>query len=110
MPYDAVWAQKVYKTYAKLHTRVQQIDACIQQMQDQNLGSHCPVSSIAEALIQSIRSTGRQSLWTQYKRLVKRTPLDQALLLKIAKEVYWAVYEIDVEKKQRQFEFIDTSS
>jgi len=107
--YDALWAQEVYNTYAKLCTRAQQIDACIQQTLDQKYGGHPIRAAIVEALIASIRQKGRQTLWCQYKRLVRRTPLDQDLLSIVSSNVYNAIHEIDVDKKQRQFEFVDTS-
>lgn len=105
MPYDATWARSVYNTYAKLHTRVQQIDTCIQQTLDQEKGGHPLRAVIVSVLVRSIQVNNKQQLWNLYKRLVKRTPLDQELLKKVSVLAYNEIHEIDVEKNQRQFDF-----
>lgn len=107
MAYDATWARKVYTTYAKLCTRAQQIDACIQQTLDQVYGGHPIRAAIVDALVRSIQDRKKQQLWNTYKRLVRRTPLDQELLKQCSVLVYNHIHEIDVEKNQRQFDFLD---
>jgi len=103
--YDASWARNVYSTYAKLCPRAQQIDSCIQAAMDDMYGCHCAREKIIDALCFGIAHSNLQSYWTAYKRLCKRTPLDKDLLAKVTEQTYNLVVEVDVEKKQRQFQF-----
>jgi len=83
--YDRTWARSVYTGYAKLCTRAQQIDLCILQTFENTTGYKPTRSELVELLISSIQAKINPTLWTRYKRLVKRTPLDYELLNDVTK-------------------------
>lgn len=100
--YDRDWARSILHNYEKLCTRAQQINLCLQQFYLQQTGRNCTIADIQGCLIDSIQGKTAQKLWTMYKRLVKKTPLDKDLLEKVAKTM---AIKVDVEKLQRQFDF-----
>jgi len=102
MPYDRDWARSILGNYRKLCTRAQQIDMCIQEMYHARTGRSCLISDIHAVLIDSIQGKTKQTTWTDYKRLVKRTPLDKDLLEKVCKTI---TNKVDVDKLQRQFDW-----
>lgn len=103
--YDAEWARNVYQTYAKLCARAQQINICIRQNAEFSHGRTLSLEAIKASLIWSIQHSSLQRRWTDYKRLCRKTPLDETLLNRVTKDIIEAGEEIDVEKKQRQFDF-----
>lgn len=104
--YDRQWARSIVENYQKLYPRVQQIDACLQQLYTASTGRTCTRRDIQNLLADSLQ--GKESrgvittLWRNYKRLVKRTPLDKELLERVAKVIG---PKVDVDKIQRQFEW-----
>ncbi len=100
--YDREWARSVVENYYKLCARAQQIDACIQQLYRERTDRECLRHDIKTILVDSVQGRLPQRYWTQYKRLVKKTPLDKELLMKVTG---WMILKIDVEKLQRQFEW-----
>lgn len=100
--YDRQWARSIVENYQKLYPRVQQIDMCVEQLYHARTGRICTRYDIQGVLIDSVQGKSKQSVWTLYKRLVKRTPLDKGLLEKVAGLL---VPKVDVEKLQRQFDF-----
>jgi len=103
--YDASWARNVYTTYAKLCPRAQQIITCIQETAKDYRPFVLSRESIIDALTWNIQHKSPQTTWNAFKRLCKRTPLDVDLLKKVTKAILDIAVEVDVEKKQRQFEF-----
>jgi len=100
--YDRSWARSTVETYQKLRTRAQQIDLCLQQLYLQDTGRELLRIDIQCILIDSVQGKIRAALWTDYKRLVRRTPLDKDLLHKVYREMK---FKVDVEELQRQFDF-----
>lgn len=100
--YDRQWARSIVENYQKLYPRVQQIDACIQQLYQERTGRICLRADIQNVLIDEVQGRTRKKVFILYKRLVKRTPLDKELLEKVASLVQ---PKVDVEKIQRQFDF-----
>ncbi len=100
--YDRTWARSVYEKYAKLYTRVQQIDLCILQTAEAKSGRQWPRMALVRALIDSIQYKQHKQLWPLYKRLVKRTPLDKELLETVTKVTLQAMGD---EICQFSFEF-----
>lgn len=107
--YDASWARKVYSQYAKLCTRAQQINMCIRQTAKDYRPFELSTEAVVEALTWWIRHKSTQQYWNRYKRLCRVTPLDEELLISVTRELLDVAYEVDVEKKQRQFDFLDNS-
>lgn len=103
--YDASWARGVYSTYAKLCTRAQQMDGCILETIRQTYGRTLSRESLISIIIADIQHAAGNKLWRLYKRLNKKTPLDRDLLRAVSDMVYYALEEIDVDEKQRQFEW-----
>lgn len=100
--YDREWARDVVTNYQKLCARAQQIDMCIQQMYKQRYDRDCTRHDIQVVLIDSVQGKLTPRYWREYKRLVKRTPLDKDLLEMVCNTIG---AKIDVEKLQRQFEW-----
>lgn len=109
--YDRSWARSVYSAYAKLCTRVQQIDMCIQQNIAELYGSETRRIQVVDVLVSSIQGKVDKKIWTHYKRLCKVTPLDKNLLMAVSYQVWknlsdddkqLSLFEIDVEQKLRQ--------
>ena len=80
MPYDRTWARTVYEKYAKMCTRAHQINLCIRQIVQQKTGKEVLITDIVYTLVDSIQAKITPTLWQRYKRLVKKTPLDETLL------------------------------
>lgn len=78
--YNEAWARDVLANYRKLCTRAQQMDGVIEQVLDRTYHWKCPPNVQTLILIDSIRRKGPAKLWTLYKRLNKRMPLDTELL------------------------------
>jgi len=100
--YDRQWARSIVENYQKLYPRVQQIDACIQQLYHAKTNRNCTRYDIQVVLIDSLQGKTNQKPWTLYKRLVRKSPLDKDLLEKVAGII---ISKVDVEKFQRQFDF-----
>lgn len=100
--YDRQWARSIVENYQRLHPRVQQIDACLTQLVILPHDEKLLRKDIQDLLVDSLQGKRLKELWNDYKRLVRKTPLDHKLIYKIAGKLS---VEIDVEKKQRQFEF-----
>lgn len=100
--YDRTWSQSVVDNYQKLVVRSQQIDACVQQLYQARTHRECLRHDIKVCLVDSVQGRTSPKLWRDYKRLVKKTPLDKDLLEKFAGAM---ISKIDVEKFQRQFEW-----
>ena len=100
--YDRQWARSIVENYQKLYPRVQQIDNCLQQLYLESRLRSITRKDIQDRLIDSVQDKRRAVLWRDYKRLVKRTPLDKELLIKVSG---YLNIEVDVEKIQRQFEW-----
>jgi len=100
--YDRNWARSVVENYQKLCTRAQQIDACLQQLYQDSRLRTITRYDIQQELITSLQDKRRSKLWTDYKRLCKKSPLDKELLIKVSNLLS---IKVDVEKLQRQFEF-----
>jgi len=86
--YDRAWARSVYGTYVKLCTRAQQIDLCILQTIAAQTGRKFATAPLRRALVDSIQGARQKSLWPLYKRLSKKTPLDQELLERVSRLAY----------------------
>lgn len=100
--YDRQWARSIVENYQKLCTRAQQIDACLQQLYHARTGRECTRMDIQSILVDAVQGRTKQQIWTLYKRLNKKTPLDKELLEKVSKLVS---PKVDVDKIQRQFDF-----
>lgn len=102
MPYDKTWAQDIVKKYKMMCARTHQIDLCIQQLYKHNTGRECLIHDIQALQVKSLQGVVDKRLWIHYKRLVKKTPLNQDLLKKVA-----AMYtsKIDADSLQRQFQW-----
>lgn len=100
--YDRQWARSIVENYQKLHARAQQVDACLQQLVVLSYDGKLLRKDIQDLLVDSLQGKCMKGFWNEYKRLVRRTPLDQKLLYRIAGKLST---EIDVEKIQRQFDF-----
>lgn len=100
--YDRSWARSTVETYQKLRTRAQQIDLCLQQLYLQDTGRELLRIDIQSLLIDSVQGKTTSALWTSYKKLVRRSPLDKDLLRKFYGEMK---FKVDVEILQRQFDF-----
>ncbi len=100
--YDRQWARSVVENYQKMHARVHQIDACLQQLVVLRGDNKLTRKQIQDMLTDDIQGKRLKGFWLDYKRLVKRSPLDQKLLYKVAGRLS---VEVDVEQMQRQFEF-----
>lgn len=85
--YDHNWARSIYEKYTKLHPRAQQIDSCIVQLIASEHGQTWIRKDFSDAVIASIQGKRYRELWGQYKRLVKRSPLDRQLLYKVARNL-----------------------
>lgn len=105
--YDRDWARSIVENYQKLCPRAQQIDACLQQLYQAKTGRTCLRHDIKVILIDSLQGKLHQKYWTLYKRLVKKTPLDKELLEKVSNLI---TCKVDVDKIQRQFDFLDKGS
>lgn len=88
--YAYSWAEGILGAYEKSCTRARQINACIVQYA-LTLDSRVILSNdaIKKALIGSIQGFDREKLWRDYKRLVKKSPLDDQLLGKVAARILW---------------------
>lgn len=100
--YDRQWTRSIVENYQKLRPRAQQIDNCLQQLVVTSDGQPLLRKDIQDLLVDSLQGKRMKELWPEYKRLVRRTPLDQKLLYRIAGRLS---VEVDVEKRQRQFDF-----
>lgn len=100
--YDRQWARSVVENYQKLCSRSQQIDMCIQQMYRGQYSRECTRHDIRVILIDSVQGKLSPKYWRDYKRLVKKTPLDKELLEKVCGTIG---NKIDVDKIQRQFQW-----
>jgi len=100
--YDRDWARSVLKVYKMSCTRAGQIDLCLKQLYHDSRSKDLLQKDIDDFLLDSIQGKTRQDNWRMYKRLVKRTPLDKELLGNVFKRL---AIKVDVEKKQRQFDF-----
>ena len=100
--YNRDWARSIVVDYWKLRTRAQQINICLQQLYHESTGRELLVKDIQDALVDSVQGKSRKALWTNYKTLVRKSPLDRKLLEKVSKSID---VQIDVEKLQRQFDF-----
>jgi len=78
--YSEAWAREILAKYLSLCTRAQQMNLAIVQVLVAQGFSKCTPHIINACLIDSIRKAKGQKLWTLYKRLNKRTPLDLDLL------------------------------
>jgi len=92
----------VYEKYAKVCTRAYQINLCIRQLVLEKTGKELLLTEIVSILVDSLQAKSRKSLWIKYKRLVKRTPLDKALLKEVSE---FFTMELDDGKTTKQFEF-----
>lgn len=92
--YAYSWAEGVLRTYKTSCTRAGQIDACIVQKALTVTEKH-PIGSqsVKRALIGSIQGLDQGKLWSQYKRLCRKSPLDSALLGKVAETILWRTYD-----------------
>lgn len=100
--YDRTWARQVYEQYAKLCTRAQQIDACIQQELNILTGRKPARFEIISVLIDSIQGKSSSRLWTEYKRLVKKTPLDKDKL-KLVSSLFRAAFGDEIRQMELEF-------
>jgi len=109
--YDRAWARSVHSAYAKLCTRAQQIDICIQQNIAELYSSEPRRIQVVDVLVSSIQGKVDKKIWTSYKRLCKVSPLDKNLLMAVSYQVWknitdedkqLTLFEIDVDKKLRQ--------
>jgi len=102
--YDRQWARSIVENYQKLYPRVQQIDLCLQQLYQERTGRICTRRDIQDLLVDSLQGKYTKGvitrLWIDYKRLIKKTPLDRPLMDKVLKAIE---PQIDVDKMQRQF-------
>lgn len=85
--YDQHWARSVYDKYKGLRTRAYQINLCIQQLVVTQDGQKLDISDLENMLVDSIAGRNYKGLWNDYKRLVKRSPLDRALLYTVAQKL-----------------------
>ncbi len=104
--YDRQWARSIVDNYQKLCARTQQIDSCIQQIGFETTRRRCTRMEIKNVLIDSLQGKTVARVWNDYKRLVRKSPLDKDLLYKVADTI---LCKIDVEKFQRQFDFVDNT-
>lgn len=100
--YDRDWARSIVESYWKLRTRAQQINLCIQQVYHESTGRELLIKDIQDILTDSVQGKAKASIWADYKKLVRKSPLDSDLLKKVCKSMFW---KVDVEKLQRQFDF-----
>ncbi len=100
--YDRQWARSIVENYQKLRTRAQQIDNCLIQLVVLRNDEKLTRKTIQDLLVDDVQGKRLKGLWSDYKRLVRRTPLDSKLLYKVASRLSM---EIDVEILQRQFDF-----
>lgn len=100
--YDRDWARSIVENYQKLRTRAQQIDMCIQQLYQQETGRYVLRQQLKNILVDSVQGKCNKALWPDYKRLVRKTPLDNKLLKRVYNNFKW---QIDVDIIQRQFDF-----
>lgn len=100
--YDRVWAREVQANFRLSCTRAEQIDLCIQQIYAKKTRRNCTEKQIQDLLTDSIQGKRSPRLWRDYKRLIKKSPLDRAALEKLTGII---TVEIDVENLQRQFNF-----
>lgn len=100
--YDRDWARSVVVNFWKLRTRAQQINLCLQQVYRDSKGRDLTIKDIQNSLIDSVQGKSNEKLWRDYKRLVRKTPLDKELIDTVCRELF---FKVDVEKLQRQFDF-----
>lgn len=104
--YDRQWARSIVENYQKMYPRVQQIDMCLQQLYKDRTGRECTRKDIQDLLVDSLQGKYARGvitrLWRDYKRLIKKSPLDKELLDKVAMLLQ---PKVDVDKLQRQFDF-----
>lgn len=100
--YDRDWARSIVENFWKLRTRAQQINLCIQQVYLDSKGQEITIKHIKDALVDSVQGKSKGKLWRDYKRLVRKTPLDKELLDTVIRQIF---FKVDVEKLQRQFDF-----
>lgn len=100
--YDRDWARSIVVNFWKLRTRAQQINICLQQVYRDSKGLDITIKDIQDSLTDSVQEKSKEKLWRDYKRLVRKTPLDKELLDTVCRELFW---KIDVDKLQRQFDF-----
>lgn len=100
--YSIKWAEKVYSTYMDCNARAQNMPRVIEQAAARLLGWELRQVDVKRHLVASIAGRGCKSLWTDYKRLCRRTPLDGKLLERVCKAIYWPERD---EWNQLKFDF-----
>lgn len=100
--YDINWARSVYMAFRDSSPRAEQINTCIIYTSKGSVG-YLDATKIHTLLIKSIQSKGKgQRLWTDYKRLVKRSPLDKDLLLSLTEKMQLEYGILRAEQQQLQ--------
>lgn len=102
MPYDIDWARSVYKAYAELHPRVQQILLCIQQVLRTDYALNVTTEYLVKLLIRSIQGRADKKVWPRFKAVVRKSPLDQQGLGKLVSSIAWDNFD---ETKQFMLDF-----
>lgn len=100
--YDRNWARSIVEQYQKFRPRAEQIDLCLQQLYQTHTHRYVLRKEIQDILVDSVQGKARPSLWNDYKRLVRKSPLDKELLEKVYRSIQ---FKVDVDKLQRQFDF-----
>jgi hypothetical protein len=85
MAYDRSWARLTYEKYSNMRPRAHQINLCLMQLITTESGEKWLETKLIDCLIDSIQGKSCKELWPWYKRLVKKSPLDQKLLYKVAR-------------------------
>lgn len=105
--YSEAWARDVLAHYRRLCTRAQQMDGVICQILIAQGFSNCRPEALTAVLIASIQKKRPQRLWTLYKRLNKRTPLDRILLEQVCEAfIRYKVVDGIAEQFQNYLTFV----
>lgn len=84
MMYSEDWARSVYGRFVDSSPRAGNILRCVSQVIHETTGRSVSWDSVGAVLIQALRTRQGQPLWRQFRRVVKKEPLDKAGLVKLA--------------------------
>jgi len=91
--YDTTWAQGVLKKLEDSCARARSIQLCLQQLYSQKTGRICNLKAIRDKLISSLARKTDKSIWTDYKAVIKKTPLDKNRLEKLSNKITREIFD-----------------
>lgn len=80
MAYAQAWAERIYSQHLNSCTRARNTQKCILYIAEHSLSWDLQSNELEHLLMLSLQRKVDFRIWNQYKRLVKKTPLDRKLL------------------------------